>query len=208
MGNLPDFSNYERGVRMARPVYRGDAPTATAKLKEAFWQLLGEMNYSRITVKKLTDAAGLNPNTFYYHFATMDDLAGAALEEVQLSELPPLLMDRFLHGSAPNGDPDSAGLEERWQKIRLFLRSDSTVLQQLVYDLLEAYWLEAIGVSKGELTREEYLDLTFLLNGAVSVIRLQGREYDLSFLQTLPDRPLGQGVLQTLQDLMVKYHGQ
>lgn len=192
---------------MARPAYRGDTPTAVTKLKDAFWQLLGEMNYSHITVKKLAGVAGVNPNTFYYHFATMDDLAKAALEEVQLSELPPLLMSRFLTGTFPAGAlPDPGLLEERWQKIRLFLRSDSTVLQQHVYDLLERYWMAAIGVSKETLTREEYLDLTFLLNGAVAVIRQQDREYDLGFLQTLPERPLGKGILQTLDDLTKKYN--
>ena len=191
---------------MARPVYRGDTPTAVTKLKDAFWQLLGSMNYSHITVKKLTAAAGVNPNTFYYHFATMDDLAKAALKEVQLSELPLLLMSRFTTGSVPAGAlPDPGSLEERWQKIRLFLRSDSTVLQQYIYDLMEQFWLEAIGVEKTDLSREEYLELIFVLNGAVSVIRQQDREYDASFLETLPERPLGRGILQTLDELMKKY---
>ena len=36
-------------------------------IKKAFLELLEEMPYSQITVKKLVEKCGINRNSFYYH---------------------------------------------------------------------------------------------------------------------------------------------
>lgn len=41
---------------------------------EAFWQLLEEKPYSKITVKGIVDACQINRNTFYYHFHDIPEL--------------------------------------------------------------------------------------------------------------------------------------
>ena len=49
-------------------------------LSEAFWQLLEEMPYSRITVKGIVDRCHVNRNTFYYHFQDIPALAEATMQ--------------------------------------------------------------------------------------------------------------------------------
>ena len=55
-------------------------------LSDAFWQLLEEMPYSKITVKEIVDRCQVNRNTFYYHFQDIPALAeatmGAWVEEI------------------------------------------------------------------------------------------------------------------------------
>ena len=36
---------------------------------EAFWQLLDEKPFNKITVKNIVELCGVNRNTFYYHFS-------------------------------------------------------------------------------------------------------------------------------------------
>lgn len=41
---------------------------------EAFWQLLEEKPYNKITVKDIVDSCQINRNTFYYHFHDIPEL--------------------------------------------------------------------------------------------------------------------------------------
>ena len=193
---------------MARPAYDNSQLTAKARLKESFWKLLSETNYSHITVKKLSALAQVNPNTFYYHYNTMDDLAFDALNDEKLHEIPSIIRTKIL---SKNQISLSETLEyivinERWKRIRLFIISDSTILQQHFYNTMEQFWLSLIGVPKENLSEADYLDFTFILHGAISIIKMQTEHYNLNFLKSLPDRALGQGIIQTLENLIIKYH--
>ncbi len=193
---------------MARPAYDNSQPTAKARLKESFWILLSETNYSHITVKKLSALAQVNPNTFYYHYMSMDDLALDALNDEKLYEIPSIIRTKIL---SDNQISLSEALEyivinERWKRIRLFILSDSTILQQHFYNTMEQFWLSLIGVHKESLSEADYLDFTFILHGAISIIKMQTEQYNLDFLKSLPDRALGQGIIQTLENLIIKYH--
>ena len=192
---------------MARPSYDKDQPTAKSRLKEAFWKLLAENRYSQITVKKLSRSAQVNPNTFYYHYASMDDLAFDALNDEKLFEIPSIIRTGILSEVqlSLNEALEYIVIGERWKKIRLFITSDSTVLHQLFYDTMEQFWLSIIGVHRENLSKADALDLTFILHGAVSVIQRQTEQYSLDFIKSLPDRALGQGIMQTLENLIIKY---
>ena len=192
---------------MARPSYDNAQLTAKERLKEAFWKLLSENDYSHITVKKLSTLAQVNPNTFYYHYVSMDDLAFDALNDEKLYEIPSIIRMKIL---PMNQTSLSEALEyivigERWKKIRLFITSDSTILHQHFYDTMEQFWLSLIGVNKENLSEADYLDFTFILHGAISIISRQTEQYNLDFIKSLPDRALGQGIIQTLRNLIIKY---
>ena len=60
---------------------RGD-DTARDKLEAAFWDALAEGSYEGISVVGLCRSAGVNKNTFYYHFDNIDELARAAAESL------------------------------------------------------------------------------------------------------------------------------
>lgn len=192
---------------MARPAYSTDQPTAKTRIKEAFWQLLSSSGYSQITVKRLCAAAQVNPNTFYYHYGSMDDLALDALNDEKLYEIPTFISDRMI---TKNQNVLSEALKyiainKRWQRIRLFVSSDSTILRQQFYDTMEQFWLSLIGAQKEELTEADYLDFSFILHGAMAIIDKQTEQYSFDFIKSLPERALGQGIIQTLENLTVKY---
>lgn len=194
---------------MARPKYLNEASTARSKLKAAFWELLSEMDYNHITVKKLTSRARVNPNTFYYHYDTMDSLARDAFNDEKLYEIPTIIHEELVQGEAFSFSDalEYVFVEERWKRLRLFVTSDSALLHQLLYDAMESFWLSLIGAEKDALSKADYLDLTFILNGALSIIKLQSERFDIDFIRTLPERALGQGIMQTLERLMANYKG-
>ena len=193
---------------MARPAYDNSQLTAKARLKESFWKLLSETNYSHITVKKLSSLAKVNPNTFYYHYNTMDDLALDALNDEKLYEIPSIIRTKILSDNQISlGEAlEYIVINERWKRIRLFIISDSTILQQHFYNTMEQFWLSLIGVPKENLSEADYLDFTFILHGAISIIKMQTEHYNLDFLKSLPNRALGQGIIRTLENLIIKYH--
>ena len=73
---------------MPRPRRDGDTPPATQRMIDAFWQLLSQTEYRNITVTDIVREAGVNRNSFYYHFSKLGELADAAiLAEVNSSPL-------------------------------------------------------------------------------------------------------------------------
>ena len=50
-------------------------------IKEAFWKLLSEKSFSKITVKDIVEICGINRNSFYYHFQDIYDLLGYIFRE-------------------------------------------------------------------------------------------------------------------------------
>ena len=192
---------------MARPVYSDEHSTAKSRLKASFWELLSEMSYSRITVKKLASRANVNPNTFYYHYDTMDSLAKDAFDDVKLHEIPTIIREQLVHDEAFSFSDalEYIIIEDRWKKLRLFITSDSTLLQQHLFNALESFWLSLIGADEGSLSKADHMDLTFILHGAISIMKLQTEQFDLDFIRSLPERPLGQGIMETLERLLMTY---
>ena len=191
---------------MARPAYRGDEPTARGRMREAFWELLERGGFGHIIVKTLASQAGVNPNTFYYHYSSMEDLARDALDAEKLHEIPEAIRDSAKPGGTPLQEALAyVAVGHRWRRIRLFLTSDSPGLRRLFYDAFESLWLSLIGVDKDDLSIEDALDLAFMLNGAMGVIAMQGDDYDMGYLRTLSERPLGRGLIETVERLAEKY---
>ena len=100
---------------MARPA-KGSGPGAVERLAEAFWGMLSEMPYSEIKVVSLARRAGASPNTLYYHFGCVADLARYALE----AELDARLVSDLLAGAPPYPDPMR---ERRLRRVTLAARS-------------------------------------------------------------------------------------
>ncbi|PLS29067.1 TetR/AcrR family transcriptional regulator [Bifidobacterium parmae] len=90
---------------MPRPRSDSNIPPARERMENAFWKLLADREYRRITVTDIVHLAQVNRNSFYYHFSGLSELADAAiLAEVQTS---PLIQE------APKPDADP---QEQWRK--------------------------------------------------------------------------------------------
>ena len=67
---------------MPRPHYKKGDDTARDKLEAAFWDALAEGSYEGISVVGLCRSAGVNKNTFYYHFEDFPALVEAISREM------------------------------------------------------------------------------------------------------------------------------
>ncbi|GJH38042.1 TetR family transcriptional regulator [Paraburkholderia azotifigens] len=75
------------------------------KLIEAALRLTaGGRSFASLGLRELAREAGLNPNTFYRHFETLDDLAREAVESVSRRLRPMLRRERWL---AAHDEPHS-----------------------------------------------------------------------------------------------------
>ena len=51
-------------------------------IRDAFMDMVGEVGVARITVKDLTEHAGINRKTFYLHFESIEALYDSVMNEV------------------------------------------------------------------------------------------------------------------------------
>ena len=71
-------------------------------IRRAFTDMICEMDYEQITIKELTERAGINRKTFYLHYNSLDDLLGEMQNEMsrrfmeRIKDLrPPYDMDKI-----------------------------------------------------------------------------------------------------------------
>ncbi len=107
-------------------------------LASALKQLLQDKSLKDITVKDLTDACGLNRQTFYYHFDDIPDL----IEWICVTETERILKDHYHYDSWEEGFRDifKLILQKRSFVINIYESSDPKILMRylfrLVYPLL------------------------------------------------------------------------
>ena len=82
-----------------------EQPAGKRKLIEAALRLTaGGRGFASLGLRELAREAGLNPNTFYRHFDTLDDLAHEAVDSVSRRLRPMLRRERWL---AAHDEPHS-----------------------------------------------------------------------------------------------------
>lgn len=104
---------------MPRPRHDSEVLPAKERLENAFWELLADRDYRKITVTDVVREAGVNRNSFYYHFSGLPELADSAiLHQVEAIPLP--------QAPDPNGNP-----EEQWRERITALLADPVQRQRL-----------------------------------------------------------------------------
>lgn len=175
---------------MARP-RKEDAGKARQSIVDAFWELLGEMPYSDLSIRVISGRASVNHNTFYRHFDNIDDLAKKAFEEILPQSIPALIRIFLREGQADSFVYfDQPSFQEYIQRARLFVHSGSLYLEKIIQDSLKSVWLNYLSVEEGDLTDEEVLELNFLLGGFVAAMRANTNMIDARFIQSLLSLPL------------------
>lgn len=104
---------------MPRPRHDSEVLPAKDRLENAFWNLLQDRDYRKITVTDVVHEAGVNRNSFYYHFASLPELADFAIMH-QVESIP--------INQAP--DPDR-NPEEQWHERVSALLSDPNQRRRL-----------------------------------------------------------------------------
>lgn len=187
---------------MARPRKDASGKTALQRLEYAFWDTLSQQPYSQMTIKAISARAGVNHNTFYYHYESLDDMAQRLFEKNLLHELPVAIVSA-LHAEDPvagalNLTPDEM---DRLEKTRLFARSGSPFLTGLLRESIKRAWFETLGVEEGGLSASELLDIDFVLGGELAMLQQASVPIDGETLAAFAARPLGRGIFAMVSGL-------
>ena len=156
---------------MARPRRDERGPSAKERLQLAFWDLLEKSPSASITVKELSAKAGVNHNTFYYHYGSMTELArDAVLSSVSDGLTGTLLTVLVQSPLEPEKLPDDTQLAEPYRRMRLLARNGSFELLRAACDVIVGRWLERFGIGSEELTDDDRMRISFAWGGIVTLI--------------------------------------
>ena len=90
---------------MPRPRRDSEILPATTRMENAFWELLRGREYRRISVTDVVREAGVNRNSFYYHYSGLPELADSAIMHE---------VERTPHVEVP--EPCEENLRQQWSK--------------------------------------------------------------------------------------------
>lgn len=156
---------------MARPRKNQAGQGAKERIETAFWELLEEMPFRSISVRVLSQRAGVNHNTFYYHFASMEELALRLVTDNIPDEFFEIAGSLFRDGSLDVGKySQSADLEQRFKRFRLIVRNGDAYLIETGKSRLIARLLDGLGIDARSLGPHDRAKLRFFIGGIVSVL--------------------------------------
>lgn len=105
---------------MPRPRRDSEILPAKERLENAFWDLLYEREYRKITVTDIVREAQVNRNSFYYHFGSLAELADSAiLCEVEQASANKVTLENDVESSGEADDPDTFDAARERLKARL-----------------------------------------------------------------------------------------
>ena len=191
---------------MVRP--RGDSglPSPRDRLAAAFWRQLGAMPFSEMTARGIASEAGVNHNTFYRHFDSIEDMAEKLFDDSVFDALPVALLD------ADDADERVAAVMASsigpgdMSKASLYARSGSDLLVRLVRNALERAWLKAAGLDEDTLDADQRADLSIIFGGIVTAMADQRVEPSPAIFAGVMSRPLGRGMVDTLAEMRQAAH--
>ena len=91
-------------------------------IRDAFMDMVGEVGVARITVKDLTERAGINRKTFYLHFESIETLYDSVMNEV---------MNDFFDNYETTADQPK-DLDGHAQRFFLFLVEQTPTIEKLI----------------------------------------------------------------------------
>ncbi len=164
---------------MARPRKDQTEPSATERIKAAFWELLEEHDIKHLTVNLITEKAGCNRGTFYYHFDSMDELLYCIIEE-ELSSADGLPRD--LLALLSNKEGAAERIPERVQRFGLMMKqAGQTQVASKVKRVVLKMWSVILCPNEGEeLTEASRVMVEYSIGGLISVIEYLYEEEKLN----------------------------
>lgn len=162
---------------MPRPRRDSEILPAKDRLENAFWELLSEREYNKITVTDIVRTADVNRNSFYYHFSGLPELADSAiLHAVEDAPMPGVPGRDFnpdtewrKHVTALLRDP-----EQRQRLDRLALLAGPHSSPELVSSLKEfgrLTMISVLGLDADSLDLKTDLMLDFTVGGMLAVLQ-------------------------------------
>lgn len=187
---------------MARPKMTNEDEQARQKMVDVFWDLLEKEPYSKITVRQIAGLAGVNHNTFYYHFKNIEDMAMQLVNEtVCLDAFKQLMNTNSSFGLAFAALKLPNDIKERHLKMYLLLRNgDSRLTEQFKKKAVDL-WLESVGRTKESLSEVEQFELNFIIGGIVNAVGKTEFELNPKMANKLYKTDVFQTSVKTLKQL-------
>lgn len=161
---------------MARPKYHEGDDTARDKLEAAFWDALGETAYEDISVVGLCKAAGVNKNTFYYHFHDIDELARSAAESIIETRYIYTAIEAVRGNARVLGDLPEEEIAARLDRVCLLADDKAPAqLRRMLHDAVLGLWETELGVNVASLDLRDRISLEFVLAGFLGVFAFRNR---------------------------------
>lgn len=156
---------------MARPRYVAGDETAREKLGAAFWLLLADRPYTTLTVLDVVRAAGVNKNTFYYHYSGIDELAEDAVAGTLDPDALLTALTALRHHDQGDGPRVDAEFDARLDRLCLIAGTHSSpALRQHLKDGLHNAWAQVLQLDDSQLTLEQRLGVEFALGGILELM--------------------------------------
>ncbi|KAB8295674.1 TetR/AcrR family transcriptional regulator [Bifidobacterium avesanii] len=160
---------------MGRP--KANDASAPQRMRDTFWKLLADKPYARITVSDVTRESGLNRSAFYYHYASIAELADDAIAAIyddptiiafivsMIRKPDDKLFDRAEYFIASNQYRDMLS------RVSLIAGPHgSTGLVRQFKDFIEDTWLKLLGVDRDALDQGQRITLEFAASGILGAI--------------------------------------
>ncbi len=187
---------------MPRPRKDDPQSAAPAKIEAAFWQLLEDVGYSEITVRRVSQASGTNRNSFYYHYDSLEDLARKAFLNNAEGARP--LISSLLAGFRVD-ITQGARLDEkviaRAERVMLCARSESPFLTRMVNELLRDTWFDELGIAMDRMTQDDLAQAEFIFAGLVAVLGSSVAAESPLIVTHLANSRVGQASIAALHDI-------
>lgn len=162
---------------MARPKYRKGDNTAREKLEAAFWDALAKEPYESMSVVGLCKVAGVNKNTFYYHFNNIDELARFAADHLMEPRFLTISMEMLKGNIRVFDDIPEEAVATRFDRICLLAGDNTpTHLRCILHNAVLKMWETQLGIHPDKLSLQERASLEFVLSGLLGIFALRSRE--------------------------------
>lgn len=187
---------------MGRPRYGAGDTDARGKIAEAFWELLAERPCSEISVLEVARRAAVNKNTFYYHFANIDDMTAEIVEQ----SIDPAAFTRMIANidtfGADTVGPDDARLQRTYERFTLIAGTHSSpALRQILKDAIGRGWCETFGIDLSAASFEDEVSFQFTLGGVLSIMGMHPAGTDVFTFRQAMSTALRDEVVQRLQTI-------
>jgi len=162
---------------MPRPRRDSEILPAKDRLENAFWELLSEREYNKITVTDIVRTADVNRNSFYYHFSGLPELADSAILHAVEDTPMPGVPGRDFNPDTEWRKPVTALLrdpEQRQRLDRLALLAGPHSSPELVSSLKEfgrLTMISVLGLDADNLDLKTDLMLDFTVGGMLAVLQ-------------------------------------
>lgn len=189
---------------MPRPRHDSELLPAKERMRNAFWALLEDREYRKITVTDIVHEAQVNRNSFYYHYGSLSELADdAILQEVENTSIAQLVDETTDDHSIPSMDDDA--VREHWHKrISAAINSSehrtrlnhmallagphsSPELMDSLRDFTRMTLFTALKLDESDMTLRSDLYIDFAVGGILAILRRWPELREMNVAQTLYD---------------------